>query len=50
MKIDLERAQAARDRALEAIEVTMTPSEVLEARIRLMRALARIRVARRRRR
>ena len=49
-EIDLERAQAARDRALEAIEVTMTPSEVLEARIRLMRALARIRAGRRRRR
>ena len=49
-EIDLERAQEARDRALEAMEMTMTPSEVLEARIRLMRALARIRAAQRRRR
>ncbi len=48
--IDLERAQEARDRALEAIDMTMTPSEVLEARIRLVRALARIRAAQRRRR
>lgn len=47
-EIDLERAQEARDRALEAIDMTMTPSEVLEARIRLMRALARIRAAQRR--
>ncbi|MDP6350069.1 MAG: F0F1 ATP synthase subunit epsilon [Chloroflexota bacterium] len=47
-EIDLERAQAARDRALEAMSLTMTPSEVLEARIRLLRALARIRAARRR--
>ena len=48
--IDLERAQEARDRALEAIDMTMTPSEMLEARIRLLRALARIRAAQRRRR
>jgi F-type H+-transporting ATPase subunit epsilon len=48
--IDLERAQEARDRALEAIDMTMTPSEVLEARIGLLRALARIRAAQRRRR
>ncbi len=48
--IDLERAQEARDRALEAMDMTMTPSEVLEARITLLRALARIRAARRRRR
>ena len=27
--IDLERAQEARDRALEAIDMTMTPSEML---------------------
>ena len=48
--IDLERAQEARDRALEAIDMTMTPSEMLEARITLLRALARIRAAQRRRR
>ena len=47
-EIDLERAQAARDRALEAMSLTMTPTEVLEARIRLLRALARIRAASRR--
>ena len=47
-EIDLERAQAARDRALEAMSLTMTPTEVLEARIRLLRALARIRAANRR--
>ena len=49
-EIDLDRAQEARDRALEAIDTIMTPSEMMEARIRLMRALARIRAARRRRR
>ena len=48
--INLERAQEARDRALEAMDMTMTPSEVLEARISLLRALARIRAAQRRRR
>ena len=47
-EIDLERAQAARDRALESMSLTMTPTEVLEARIRLLRALARIRAANRR--
>ncbi len=47
-EIDLERAQAARDRALESMSLTMTPTEVLEARIRLLRALARIRAASRR--
>ena len=49
-EIELDRAQEARDRALEAIDTIMTPSEMMEARIRLMRALARIRAARRRRR
>lgn len=48
-EIDLERAQAARDRALQNLDVSLDPSAVLEARINLLRALARIRAARRRR-
>jgi F-type H+-transporting ATPase subunit epsilon len=48
-EIDLERAQAARDQALENLDVSLDPSAVLEARINLLRALARIRAARRRR-
>lgn len=47
-EIDLERAQAARARALEAMDLKLTPSEILEAQIRLLRALARIKAARRR--
>ena len=48
-EIDLERAQIARDRALENLDVSLDPSAVLEARINLLRALARIRAAQRRR-
>ena len=48
-EIDLERAQAARDQALQNLDVSLDPSAVIEARINLLRALARIRAARRRR-
>ena len=48
-EIDLERAQAARDQALQSLDVSLDPSAVIEARINLLRALARIRAARRRR-
>ena len=46
-EIDLERAQAARDRALQELSVPLEPGDALRARIALLRAIARIRAAER---
>ena len=46
-EIDLERAQAARDRALRELSAPLEPGDTLRARIALLRAIARIRAAER---
>ncbi|MCY4108549.1 MAG: F0F1 ATP synthase subunit epsilon [Chloroflexi bacterium] len=46
-EIDLERAQAARDRALQDLSAPLEPGDALRARIALLRAIARIRAAER---
>ncbi len=46
-EIDLERAQAARDRALQELSAPLEPGDALRARIALLRAIARIRAAER---
>ncbi len=46
-EIDLERAQAARDRALQELSAPLESGDALRARIALLRAIARIRAAER---
>ena len=46
-EIDLERAQESRDRALQELAAPIEPGEAIRARIALLRAIARIRVAER---